>query len=232
MNPSILSYHFLTLSLLFCIPGLVVYLLRSDLRQVIHILAIVSIPFGFTEFLFYPSYWEPKFLFDLVHVLGFGIEDLLFVIGLSAFTSTSYPFFFRKQFAKWEGTGFSPKYRILLLVLLFVTLVPTVHAMGIHLIYGAPLIMLSFSSILLFLRRDLLIPAVLGGVSSTIVYSILCFLLLWIYPSIFDLTWHTQKFLNIRWFGIPLEELIYAFSSGLSATLFYPFVFSFRFVSF
>ena len=42
----------------------------------------------------------------------------------------------------------------------------------------------------------------------------------------------TEKFLNTKIFHIPLEELIYAFSSGFIATLFYPYVFSFRYISF
>ena len=76
-----LTYAVLTLSLLFLLPGALVYALRPDLRGPIHIVSLCSLPFALTEFLFYPTYWEPEFLFDLIHVLGFGIEDVLRILG-------------------------------------------------------------------------------------------------------------------------------------------------------
>jgi hypothetical protein len=51
----------------------------------------------------------------------------------------------------------------------------------------------------------------------------LCLLLSLIYPEIFHVTWHTEKFLNIFIFGIPVEEILYGYAAGMIATLFYPF---------
>ena len=97
-----LKYDFLILSLLFLVPGAVIYALRQDLRPVIRVMMLCSIPFAFTEFLFYPDYWEPVFLFDLAARIGFGIEDVVFVCGLGAFTSTGFLFF--SGFRLAEGT--------------------------------------------------------------------------------------------------------------------------------
>ena len=88
-----MEYNFLILTLIFWIPGILIYALRFDLRRIIHLMAAFSLPFALTEWLFYPEYWEPTFIFDLIHVFGFGIEDILFVTGLAAFTSTVYAFF-------------------------------------------------------------------------------------------------------------------------------------------
>jgi hypothetical protein len=86
-----LDYSFLILSLLFMAPGLVILLLRRDLRPMLWTMAVLSLPFALTEFLFYPDYWDPKVLFDLVERIGFGIEDVLFVVGLGWLTAGIYP---------------------------------------------------------------------------------------------------------------------------------------------
>ena len=44
-----------------------------------------------TEFLFYPTYWEPRSLYNLISRMGFGIEDVLFVVGVGLVTVSSYP---------------------------------------------------------------------------------------------------------------------------------------------
>ena len=49
-------------------------------------------------------------------------------------------------------------------------------------------------------------------------------------PGLFKNIWHTEKFLNIFIAGVPLEELLYGFSSGFVATAFYPYVFGRRFI--
>ena len=83
------SYSFLTLSLILAIPGALVFAARRDLRPMIGWMALASVPFAWTELLFYPDYWKPRFLFNLIDIIGFGLEDVLFVVGLAAFSSPS-----------------------------------------------------------------------------------------------------------------------------------------------
>jgi len=225
-----MAYNFLILSLIFLIPGTIIYITRSDLRSVIHVMAFFSIPFAFTERFFYPSYWEPVFLFDLADKIGFGIEDVIFVTGLSAFTSTVYAFSF--------GLGYSTinEYNIKSVMLrgsavlgLAFSLIALVVLLKIEMIYGSFGIMLGISCFIVMVRKDLAIPGFMGGIISTTVYSALCLCLSALFPGIFKLTWHTDQFLNIFILGIPFEEIIYGFSSGVIATVFYPYVFCKRF---
>jgi len=197
---------------------------------VIHVMAFCSIPFAFTEHFFYPSYWEPVFLFDLADKIGFGIEDLLFVIGLSAFTSTAYAFFFGVRYCMInEFNLLSVIFKGLTVLVSAFLLIVLVVLLNIEMIYGSFGIMLGISCFIFIARKDLLIPGLIGGMLSTTVYSFLCLCLNALFPSIFKLTWHTDQFLNVFIMGIPLEELIYGFSSGVIATAFYPYVFSKRF---
>ncbi len=229
---SLFDYNFLILSLLMFLPGTVIFLQRKDLRRVISILALCSLPFAFTEFLFYPTYWEPRFLWNLINKIGFGFEDILFVVGLSAYTSTGYAFVFHKQLLPYPKGKFSAFETLLIFFLFCLLSIFLFVSLKIHLIYGAPILMLVFSFFIFFKRRDLILPGFYGAIVTTITYSLLCYILIFIYPNVFELTWHTEKFLNIKILNLPIEELMYASTSGCIATLFYPFVFSYRYASF
>jgi len=222
------EYIYLILALLFLVPGAIIYALREDLRPVIWVMMACSIPFAFTEFLFYPDYWEPKFLFDLASKIGFGIEDLIFICGQGAFSSTAYAFFFRYRLSnKDEQTtpGMVIR-RISILFSVTFLLVFIVAIIGIHMIYGSFLIMIGISSIIFLIRRDLFFPSLAGAVIAVIVYTSLCLIFALFFPHAFRDVWHAEKFLNLFFLGIPLEEYMYGFGSGMAATMFYPYVFN------
>ena len=122
----------------------------------IGVMALVSIPFGFTESLFYPDYWEPVFLWDLADKIGFGLEDILFVAGLGALTSTIYAVVFRKKFSSVVFTNHKSSLFYAGIVLC-VTGVLVFAAVLLHIpmIYGSVVIMLLMSAALLAFRRTL-----------------------------------------------------------------------------
>ena len=223
------TYSFLLLSLVLAIPGALVWGFRADLRPVIHRMMLASIPFAFTERLFYPEYWKPRFLFDLVNVIGFGIEDLLFVMGLAAFSSTAWAVVARQTFAPGEGRA-SLRNALAILIACF-AVVGLVAIAGIPMIYGAPVIMTAFGVGICVARRDLWWPSLGGALFTTLVYTSACLILMLLIPRVFELDWNSDKFLNLFVFGIPLEELLYAATAGFIATAFYPFVTGARFVA-
>jgi hypothetical protein len=145
------------------------------------------------------------------------------------FTSTAYPVFFCKKLTGKPGIT-PPAYKPLVFIsaVCFFLIAWLTH-LEIHMIYGAPMIMMFISIGIFLFRPDLVLPGLLGGFSAMLLYGILCLLLLLVYPSIFSLTWHTEKFLNFAVFGIPIEEMLYGFTSGCIATVFYPYLFQYRF---
>lgn len=221
-----MDYPFLVLSLLLLVPGAVVFFMRPDLRHAMGIMALCAIPFAFTESLFYPSYWEPKFLFDLVNHIGFGIEDLLFVIGLAGFTTTVYPFAFCRAYAAFpKGSTRASLFRVTVLVSTALMLTILAEILGIPTIYTSVAVMWGIWLVMILWRRDLLLPGLFGGLLSVGVYGAVCLLLEHIIPNVFALNWHTEKFLDRFFLGIPLEELLYSGAAGATATVFYPFTF-------
>lgn len=227
-----LEYNFLILSLLFLIPSFLVFLLRRDLRRMMVSLALYSIPFAFTERYFYPTYWEPKFLWNLVEIFGFGVEDLIFVIGLSGFSSTIYAVVFKKRFYPIKQVGYSPRFILIFLFLIITFAVLIFVYLEIHLIYGAPILMIVLYFGISLKRQDLLLPGIFGGILCCLVYTSLCYVIYLIYPDIFQITWHTEKFLNKKLFFIPIEEILYSFTAGCIATVFYPTVYHTAFKNF
>lgn len=216
---------FLVLAVLFLVPGTIVLVARRDLRPVIAVMALLALPFALTERWFYPVYWRPPFLFDLAARIGFGIEDVLFVVGLASFTSTAYAFFTRSRYE--PHNRFSPGRAVLRGVLLFGAVALGVAGAlraGLPMIYAAPAIMLIAAGGIAALRPDLLLPAVAGGALSAAVYFVLCLGFGLLLPRAFESYWNTEAFLNRFVAGVPVEELVYGFSAGAAATAAYPFL--------
>jgi hypothetical protein len=225
------TWNFLILALLFALPGLLIWSVRPDLRRVIARVIPFSLPFALTEFLFYPSYWEPAFLFDLGRRIGFGIEDFLFVAGLAAFTTTAYAACCNRAYVpQGSSTVRACCLRALWLFGVSGVLLLGTLAAGISVIYGACLVMVAAAMAIIVQRRDLFAPALIGGGIAAAIYFVLCLVAGLLMPGIFETVWHAEKFLNRYLVGVPVEELLYGFAAGLAATAFYPYVFGRRFV--
>lgn len=216
---------FLWLDLLLLIPALLFWLLRKDLRSAFGCMALLALPFAFTEPLFYPDYWSPPFLFNLGERLGFGIEDLLFVVALAILATGSYPVLWKKRFVPLEPR---PRRRLAWPVVflgLSAIAVALLLAIGMAPIYTALLVMAIAFVVLIVMRRDLLLPGLLGGVACLVWYTLACLVLDLLAPGVFRTVWHTERFLGVFVFGVPLEELGYALSAGLVGSVAYPVLF-------
>lgn len=220
-----MRYEFLVLSLLFSVPGVIIWALRRDLRPVIHRMILASLPFALTEWLFYPEYWSPRFLFDLVSVIGFGVEDLIFVAGLGAFTSTAYAFVSRRRYESLVMTEAGAVRRAGSLCGGALLITGLLLAAGVAMIFATILAMAATVGWMLASRRDLAVPALSGGVLAVLVYGAICLIFAAILPGVFQRIWHTEGLWNRFILGVPLEELAYGFLAGAAATAFYPYAF-------
>lgn len=222
---------FLFLSLLCLLPGGSIYFLRKDLRKVMQTVSVCAVPFAFTESLFYPSYWEPYFLWNLVEKIGFGVEDIIFIIGIGALTSSAYPFCFKKTFSETTSAELKMSIlRIAITLFAIALLVLLAVIMKVPMIYGSVAVMLLISAGILSFRKDLLMPSILGGVITCSIYTLICLVLSIVFKDIFHIVWHGEKFSGIYIAGVLLEEYLYSFSAGVAGTIFYPFITCRRFV--
>jgi hypothetical protein len=207
------------------VPGVVVFVLRRDLRRGMGLCALASLPFAATERFFYPEYWSPTFLFNLIDRIGFGIEDVLFVVALAAYMTTAYPLVFRKTL---RPDGLGPVVPMLRRACLFVAaqlgIALGLLLLRVPILYGSFAAMLAGTAVMLLRRRDLVVPALLGASLSTLTYAVICLLYAKLLPGVFERVWHTERFLHRFVLGVPIEELAYGFCAGVAAAAFLPFV--------
>jgi hypothetical protein len=228
----VLKYNFLILSLLFWIPGVGAYFARPDLRRAMKRSVMCSLPFAFSEFLFYPEYWTPTFLFDLGVRLGFGIEDFVFVSALAASAVSIYGVLCGRTYAPRE-TNLPPRVRTKRITSVFaavLVLVVLARLLTVPMIYGCIMVMTLLSVGIMAVRRDLVSPGVISGLGLATCYWMLAQIYAWLYPGVFVDIWHTQELINVFVFGVPVEELLYGAASGVSAVVVYAYAFGERFV--
>ncbi|MEB3221759.1 MAG: lycopene cyclase domain-containing protein [Candidatus Sericytochromatia bacterium] len=217
-------YAFLLLCLLLAIPASLAWLVRPDLRLMAGRMAVVSLPFALTERLFYPTYWETRFLFDLVDRIGFGIEDVLFVTTLAVFTSIGWAAVTRMRFVGPAGLGPAAWRRGG--TVLGGCLLAGVIAWGLGwpMIHVSPGIMAGAGALVGWRRPDLWGPGLGSAALTVLVYTAVCLALQALVPGVFGLTWHAQRFSNLFVAGVPLEEVVYAAGAGWIGAVFYPYV--------
>ncbi|QSQ23567.1 hypothetical protein JY651_00860 [Pyxidicoccus parkwayensis] len=213
-----MRYEFLVLSVLFLVPGGCIWLVRPDLRALMKRAVAMSLPFAATEWLFYPEYWTPRFLFNLADHLGFGIEDVLFVAGLGAFSSTAYAVAFRRTPVPHE-TRVRPWLRAAGAFVLALSVTFALLAAGLTILYAAVMSMVSVSAILLLMRGDLAVPSLLGALVSAGIYLALCLVFGALVPGVFERTWRPGVLLTGKLLGVPLDEVLYGLGAGFGATI-------------
>ncbi len=220
------TYPFLVLCLLLWVPSAALIALRKDLRPVQLRIGLLSLPFATTEWMFYPDYWAPKFLFDLVDIIGFGIEDFLFVSALGVFSSSAWFVATGKSLELKTSSIKLLTNRASKLLLVCAILVALCLILGIPMIWASPIIMAGMTVFIVYKRRDLVRPAWQGGGLVCAVYTAICLVLAALIPDVFALNWNVEKFSGISILGIPLEEYTYSLTAGALATIFYPYAWS------
>lgn len=236
-----MTHEFLLFSLLFLVPGGVIWRARPDLRGLMRRAALASLPFAATERLFYPAYWTPKFLFDLADRIGFGVEDLLFLVGLSAFSSTAYAVVFRRTpvpRSSPEGPSATPTWsrsarpwlRAAAVIALMLAAAGALLAAGVPILYAAVAAMIAIAAALLAVRADLIVPSLLGALLSAAIYLGVCLVFAALVPGVFARTWRPSVLLPGRaLLGVPLDEILYGLGAGFAATVLPAWAFDFRF---
>lgn len=212
-----MTYEFLVMSLLFLVPGALIWLVRGDLRWLMRRAVLASLPFAATEWLFYPEYWTPRFLFGLADRIGFGLEDVLFVAGLGAFSSCAYAVAFRRTVVP-RGNGARPWRRALGGIAVMLALTGVLLGVGVPILYAAVAAMVVCTGGVLAVRPDLVLPSLLGAGVSGVIYLGLSLLFELLVPGVFERTWRPSLLLRGRFLGVPLDELLYGAGAGLAAT--------------
>ena len=176
-------------------------------------MCIVIAPLGLSEPLFFPDYWFPPTLFRLGETTGFDIESLIFSFAVSGFFGVSGKYAL-KPLADGEKTSRRHRHHRCLLsmpVWLFFGLegLTTWDA-----IYNASLGLLGGAIATILCRPDLLYQAIKGALIFTGFYFLFFSAMAASHPGFVTLYWNLANISGLQIAGIPVEELLFAFSLG------------------
>ena len=94
-----MSYHYVWFvwSIAFLLPWLLLFLAFDQHRGKMWWASLLMAPFGLTEPLFVPEYWNPPSLFELAQKTGFDIESIIFSFAIGGVGAVLYAVITRKH---------------------------------------------------------------------------------------------------------------------------------------
>ena len=214
-----IQYAWLIWSLLLVGIWLVVYIFLNDKekRKEMLIVSLLTSLTGLTEPLFVPVYWNPPSLFNLASLTGFDIESLIFSFAAGGIVVIIYELIFRTAHEKMEvSSRHATPHRyhlwailsmpIIFFILLFFTKLNPIYISVISLIVGGLATW--------YCRPDLKKKMVTSAFLFLGLYFFYFLTLIIMFPGYVQQVWNLQVVSGILVVGIPLEELLYAFSFG------------------
>jgi len=198
--------------------GIVYLLLKSkDSKKEMLLVSLWTSLTGFTEPLFVPEYWNPPSLFDLAHQTGFDIESFIFAFAVGGIAVVIYERILRvshKQIKLHEWH--LPRHRYhpfavlsIPIIFLFLLIVTPLNP-----IYSAVIAMIVGGIATWYCRPDLKNKMIVSAFIFLGIYFIYFLTLITAYPGYVEQVWNLKAVSGVLILGIPLEELLFAWSFG------------------
>lgn len=211
------KYVWLIWASAFLIPWLALRLCYRRLGRLMTFASVLTMPFGLTEPIFVPRYWNPPSLFDLARRTGFDIESLIFCFGLGGVGVVLYVALTRQTLEPLAPIDrHAQRHRYHRVALLTPVIVfPALYLLGWNPIYPAILAMLSGGAATIACRPDLARNTFAGGALFACYYALFMLLLDWSAPGYIHRVWNVADLSGAIFIGIPIEELLFGFAFGL-----------------
>lgn len=209
---------FLTVWLLF-------YILRKDLRKEMIFGSILALPFGFSEYLWVPEYWNPPSLFNLISNYGIGIESFMFAFACGGMAAVVYEVVARKKTVKMRLQYkylFGPYIFIAVIFILLEFMLPD------RTVYNAMAVLLMEAVIIGVKRKDLISQIIFGGIFFAIIYFLLFAIFSKLFPGYVSIAYNLEYIWGVIVLGVPLEEIVGSFTLGAVWSSFYEYIRGYR----
>lgn len=213
-----MQYAWLTWSLFFLLIWIILYLSNAAFRKEMLSVSLGTMLLGFTEPLFVPQYWNPPTLFDLARLTGFDIESLIFTFAIGGTVSVLYRVIYKKNITKMEIAEMKHS-RHKLHIYILTSPIPIFLTLAIFTelnhIYCGVIAMFVGALLTLYCRPDLKWKIWIGGLLFLLYYFIFFLTLIAVVPDYVIHVWNLEVLTGILFLGIPIEELLFAFSFGM-----------------
>ena len=207
----------LSFSLILLGIWLAIWIVKPSLRKEMMRVSLLTAPFGLTEPLFVPEYWNPPSLFNLAAKSGFDIESLIFSFAIGGIGAVLYETFAKVEHTKMSHREMaSPKHRFHVLALLspVIAFIPLYFLTPLNPIYSASIAMAIGGIAVMLCRPDLISKIVLGSLLFLGLYFVFFLTFNLVYPGTVEQVWNLEAVSGILIVGVPLEELMFALTFG------------------
>ena len=199
------------------------FIRRKDLRKEMLTMGALTVIWTTFSAIFYfndfiNDYWRPEYLgisgageiFKKFGIKAGGIEDVIFWFLLNSIAAVIYEEILGKRHLK-KGRKKGLKFLLLFPTVIFISYT-LVHFFGfINIIYAEFLAYTVLALIVWIYRKDLIFHSVISGVFFLAYY----FIFIQLFPGVIHSWWILNKASGIFLMGIPLEEILWAFFTGL-----------------
>lgn len=222
-----LASGYLLGSLLLGIPYLLIYLTRPDLRQQLIWGGVACLPLALTAPFFIPEYWNPPYYFGDFGFVRLGIEDFIFSFFIGGIASSIYEFTFKKRLTKIEknkavAKDWKPYVGGITFLVLMEVFFPQHSIISLALL--GPLV----AAYMIMCRSDLRNQSFTAGGLFMMFYFIFFTAFKTLFPSYVDVVYMKANLFDIYVKGVPIEELLFAFSVGCGWSILYEYVVGYR----
>ncbi|MBR9690682.1 hypothetical protein GOV08_03275 [Candidatus Woesearchaeota archaeon] len=207
----------LTFSMILLGIWAVIWTAKPSVRKQMMWASILTAPFGLTEPIFVPEYWNPPSLFNLAANTGFDIESLIFSFAVGGIAAVLYESFFNVRHVKisrHEMAFARHRFHKLALASPFIAFFPLYFFTSLNPIYSASLAMLVGGIAAMLCRPDLTKKIIVGSILFLGMYFVFFLSFNLVYPGIVKQVWNLEAISGILVLGIPIEELLFALAFG------------------
>ena len=212
------TYAYLLLSAGLFVVWLILYGARRDLRPQTLRVSLGTMPLGLSEPLFVPAYWHPPTLLDLAHRTGFDLESLLFSFAIGGIVFATYGTLFRTTpvgSMTEERHDARHRYHLAAVVAAPAIFLLFLVVTRLNPIYAAAVALVAGFVATLSCRPDLWAKMLVSGVLFLGVYFVVFAVFNLAFPGYVVAVWNLAALSGVLLAGVPLEELMFAFTFGL-----------------
>ena len=210
--------EWLIFSLLLLGIWFIIFLISRGFRKEMFSISLFTMPFGLTEPLFVPEYWNPPSLFNLAATTGFDMESFIFSFAIGGIGAVLYNTIFKVKRKKMDRHEMhSKRHRFHLIAIFSPLIIFLIFYLFTELnpIYSASIAMFIGGAATILCRPDLKKEVWMGGLLFLLLYFVFFLFFIWRYPYAVVSFWNLPAISEILIFGIPVEELIFAFTYGM-----------------